>query len=276
MKRNILLYCFLMVISAGVSAQKHTIYIDDFSSEIKVPDRAIMCIRAAFMDGIRNTNRVDVIDALSTNSDFNADPLEDARRHKAEYLLTGKLLKRKATDDGSSQRRYHSRSENCYKEKFTLRLDLIRAADGISISTKTYEESGSVSGKDANQYAALERALLGVPYLMGTFVEDHFKARGEILKLNTDNGKKAKTVYINLGYNDPIKEGGRFDVIENETIAGNPIEKKVGEVRIDKVMGAKISLCKVNKGGDVILQKLKEGVTLRVVSRQAKLFDDQN
>lgn len=274
MKRNILLYCILMVISVGVSAQKHTIYIDDFSSEIKVPDRVMMCIRSAFMDGIRNTNRVDIIDALTSNCDFCSSPLEDARRLKAEYLLTGKLLKREATDDGSTQRRYHSRGEDTYKEKFTLRLELVRTADGATIGSKTYEETGSASGKDANQYAALERALLGIPYLMGTFVEAHFKIYGEILRIGSDNGKKAKTVYINRGYDDPIKEGGRFDVIEEEMIAGNAVENKIGEVRIDKVMGAKISLCKVNKGGDEILQKLKEGVTLRLVSRQARLFDE--
>ena len=50
---------------------------------------------------------------------------------------------------------------------------------------------------------------------------------------------------------------------------------KIGEVRIDKIMGPKISLCKVNKGGEDILRIINEGkITLRLVSRKAKLFDD--
>ncbi len=77
---------------------------------------------------------------------------------------------------------YHSR-ENSYKEKFTLRLDLIRTSDGVTISTRNYEETGSASGKDATQYSALENSLINVPYEMGLFVENHFKVYGSILKV---------------------------------------------------------------------------------------------
>ena len=163
MKRNILLLMILTVISLGASGQKYTIYVDDFDSEIKIPNRAINLIRLAFIDGIRNTNRINVVDAVSAGSDLSLSPLEDARRFRAEYLLKGNLIQREATDDGSSHRRYHSR-ENSYKEKFTLRLDLIRTSDGVTISTRNYEETGSASGKDATQYSALENSLINVPY----------------------------------------------------------------------------------------------------------------
>ena len=55
MKRNILLLIILTVISLEASGQKYTIYVDDFNSEIKIPNRAINLIRLAFIDGIRNT-----------------------------------------------------------------------------------------------------------------------------------------------------------------------------------------------------------------------------
>ena len=45
MKRNILLLMILTVISLGASGQKYTIYVDDFDSEIKIPNRAINLIR---------------------------------------------------------------------------------------------------------------------------------------------------------------------------------------------------------------------------------------
>lgn len=272
MKRNTLLFCFLLLVSIGVSAQKYTIYADDFSSEIKVPNKVLTTIRAAFIDGINKTNRVKIIDALTIGPNLNLTPLEDAQRFGAEYLLTGKLLNREATDDGSSHRRYHSR-ENSFKEKFNIRLDLVRTSDGTTISTKNYEENGSASGKDASQFVALEHALLNIPFEMRQFVEDYFKVYGSILRIATDNGKKVKTVYINLGYDDPIKEGLRFDVVEDGMIEGNYIENKIGEVRIEQVMGPKISLCKVNKGGEAILNALKSNTSLRLVSRQAKLFD---
>ena len=105
MKRNILLLMILTVISLGASGQKYTIYVDDFDSEIKIPNRAINLIRLAFIDGIRNTNRINVVDAVSAGSDLSLSPLEDARRFRAEYLLKGNLIQREATDDGSSHRR---------------------------------------------------------------------------------------------------------------------------------------------------------------------------
>ena len=235
MKRNILLLIILTVISLEASGQKYTIYVDDFNSEIKIPNRAINLIRLAFIDGIRNTNRINVVDAVSAGSDLSLSPLE---------------------------------------EKFTLRLDLIRTSDGVTISTRNYEETGSASGKDATQYSALENSLINVPYEMGLFVENHFKVYGSILKVVSTKRDKAKTIYINLGYDDPIKEGLRFDVVEDGILEGHNIETKIGEIRITEIMGPKISLCKVNKGGETILTALNEGKTLKLISRQAKLFDE--
>ena len=183
------------------------------------------------------------MDAVSAGSDLSLSPLEDARRFRAEYLLKGNLIQREATDDGSSHRRYHSR-ENSYKEKFTLRLDLIRTSDGVTISTRNYEETGSASGKDATQYSALENSLINVPYEMGLFVENHFKVYGSILKVVSTKREE------------------------------HNIETKIGEIRITEIMGPKISLCKVNKGGETILTALNEGKTLKLISRQAKLFDE--
>ena len=80
----------MTVISLGASGQKYTIYVDDFNSEIKIPNRAINLIRLAFIDGIRNTNRINVVDAVSAGSDLSLSPLEDARRFRAEYLLKRK------------------------------------------------------------------------------------------------------------------------------------------------------------------------------------------
>lgn len=110
-----------MAFSISMPAQRRTIYVDEFQSEIPVPQQVISTIRRAFIDGISNTNRVNIIDATAIKSKRAPNPLEDARRFKAEYLLRGNILKREATDDGNNRRRYHSR-EDSYKEKFTLRL----------------------------------------------------------------------------------------------------------------------------------------------------------
>ena len=45
MKNKVLLICLSLLISLGVSAQKYTIYIDDFNSEIKIPNKVLSTIR---------------------------------------------------------------------------------------------------------------------------------------------------------------------------------------------------------------------------------------
>lgn len=273
MKRNLLTITILLVWTISAFAQRYTIYTDEFRSDIRIPNRALNIIRMAFLDGIRNTNRVNVIDATAIHNDLTLSPMEEARRYRAEYLLVGRLLKREATDDGISQRHYHSR-ENSFKEKFTLRLDLIRTSDGVTISTRNYEETGSSSGRDASQYGALENAVITVPYQMSIFVENYFKVYGSIIRMAATGKDRAKTVYVNLGYDDPIKEGVRMNVMEDGTLDGNFIERKIGEVRIKDILGPKVSLCKVNKGEKEVYEALQAGKTLRLVSREAKLFDE--
>ena len=94
MKNKVLLICLSLLISLGVSAQKHTIYIDDFNSEIKIPNKVLSTIRNVVLNGIQQTNRVNIIDAVSVGANLNLSPLEDARRFRADYLLRGhaKLL----------------------------------------------------------------------------------------------------------------------------------------------------------------------------------------
>lgn len=264
----------LLLFSVTAIAQKQTLFIDDFTSDIKVPQNVLSNIRSAVIDGINNTNRVKLVDGLAIIPAPEYSPMENAERYRAQYLLQGKLLNREATDDGVSGRKFHSR-ENSYKEKFIIRIQLIRTSDGTVIFSRNYEENGSSSGKEASQYYALERALVNLPYEMRDMIEHNFKVHGSIVELVSDNGKKAKSVYINLGYDDPIKEGQRFDVMVQTTFTDNYMERRIGEVRIKEIVGPKYSLCKVmSKGGEHILKALEMGAKLHIVSSQSRLFDE--
>ena len=62
--------------------------------------------------------------------------------------------------------------------------------------------------------------------------------------------------------------------MEDGILEEHNIETKIGEIRITEIMGPKISLCKVEARGETILTALNEGKTLKLISRQAKLFDE--
>lgn len=272
-QKNLLLF-ILMLLCLSAEAQKQAIYVTDFTSQITVPDKVIATIRSATIEGMRKTNRVTVIDALTAEADRQLNALENARYHQAAYLLNGDIVAREATDDGTSHRKYHSRADS-FKEKFTLQLELVRTSDNTVVYTGGYEGTGSASGKDATQLSAIENALLNMAYEMGKLIDTYFKVYGSILNAGAENAKRVKTVYINLGFDDPIKEGIRFDVMEENGASGErTAECKIGEIRVDKMVGPRLSVCKVNKGGDKIKEALQKGVSLKLVSRQAKLFDE--
>ena len=275
MKTRCFLLGLLLCITSGIHSQKQTIYVDNFYSEINVIAATVTQIRSAVIDEIGNTNRVRLVDALTVAPAEEVAPIEKALQYRAQYLLQGTILHREATDDGISSPRFHSR-ENSYKEAFTLRLQLIRTSDGTTIFSRNYEETGSSSGKDASQYNATENALLNTRYEVRTFIEQYFRVHGAIVNMASHNARKAKKVYINLGYEDPIKEGQRFDVtIEKSLPDGGTVPEKIGEVRISEIVGARYSVCKVmSKGADNILEAWDKGIKLHLVSREGRLFDD--
>lgn len=276
MKTRLFLIGLLLGIASCLYAQRQAIYVNPFESDTEIPASVIGQIRAAVIDGIGNTNRVRLVDAMTVPPiEPGGSPLEAALQYRAEYLLQGKLMNREATEDGISAPRFHSR-ENSYKEKFTLRIQLIRTSDGATIFTRNYEETGSSSGKEASQYNATENALLSVRYNMRKFIEHYFRTHGSIVNMTLQKWGKAKKVYINLGYEDPIKEGQRFDVtIEKNLPNGETTPVKIGELRIKRIVGARYSLCKViPKGADVILQEWEKGTKMHIVSREARLFDE--
>ena len=81
-------------------------------------------------------------------------------------------------------------------EKTEAEKRMVEIVNYVKVQCSTY-----------THYSALENSLINVPYEMGLFVEKHFKVYGSILKVVSTKRDKAKTIYINLGYDDPTKTG---------------------------------------------------------------------
>ena len=93
----------------------------------------------------------------------------------------------------------------------------------------------------------------------------------ELLKEEMNDSLYGRLVaaYV-VGYRitDGELEGARYVVPAADSLDTGVV------ICITEIMGPKISLCKVNKGGETILTALNEGKTLKLISRQAKLFDE--
>lgn len=87
-----------------------------------------------------------------------------------------------------------------------------------------------------------------------------------IIEGNAVKKNKQKTVYIDLGSADGAYVNMFFTVYETGNVAGRETKREIGTLRIDEVMGADISLCKVKKGKNAIKSALDSGKTLLITS----------
>ena len=89
-----------------------------------------------------------------------------------------------------------------------------------------------------------------------------------------DAKKGVKTCYITVGAGMGIQKGQIFEVYAQVDVAGEKVNKKVGELKIKAVMSATLSHCDVKNGGLDIKKAFDAGTPMKVVSRPTKtLFD---
>jgi hypothetical protein len=107
---------------------------------------------------------------------------------------------------------------------------------------------------------------------MARFVDDKFKVEAIIKALDQVDEKKGavKTCYITIGSAAGIAKGQIFEVFANVKIAGEDVEKKIGEVKAKEVMSPTLTLCDVKSGGEEIKKNFEGGITMTVVSRAKK------
>jgi hypothetical protein len=67
-----------------------------------------------------------------------------------------------------------------------------------------------------------------------------------------------------------IAKGQIFEVFANIEVLGEPVRKKVAELKCDEVLSGTMSHCSVKSGGDLIKKYFDEGITLTVISRARK------
>jgi hypothetical protein len=82
--------------------------------------------------------------------------------------------------------------------------------------------------------------------------------------------KGVKSCYINIGSNAGIQKGQIFEVFSQVEIAGEKINKKIGELKAEEVLSGTLTKCDVKNGGGDIKTCFDSKVPLTVVSRAKK------
>lgn len=276
-KRFFLGLCALAFLTS-VQAQnvtKPVLTVEDFTGT--VPQNALELLRNRVIAGIQKSGRVEVIDvhneaalkAEQQRRESEAAMADAGRVDEMGSLMSNAILK------GSIDNLTITRGETTdlkgnkktvYRAVISYTLSIINAANGTLAKSENFENSATADTEGAAAAAALE-----IPQKpLERFINNVYKVEGKIEDIDEKDAKKAKTVYVSLGSNDGVAKGKKLEVFKEVTIAGKKSNKLIGEVTINEVMGESISLCKVNKGGEDILNEFNNGTKLPVRTKEEK------
>jgi hypothetical protein len=255
---------FMMAVCASAQDEQLTIFVEKFVNNSSQKDILVRNLHEAIISGLSGTGRLIVIDA----GNYVGKPLPKERRdrvkalgEKFDYFLEGTLNSVTSKHVSNKNGSYYSATSN-----FTLILT--DPHTGIEKVRKVYS-SESTGGTD--EEAILESVTSASGY-MKRFVEDNFKVEAVVKGLDDVDLKKnvVKTCYVSIGEDMGIAKGQIFEVFANIEVLGEPVRKKVAELKCDEVLSGTMSHCSVKSGGDLIKKYFDEGITLTVISRARK------
>lgn len=272
----------------GMSAAKPTVYMQQFENTANVKDGWVEIVRGAVLEGIHNTNRTNIIDAVTEATRFE----EELRRLKENLseddLETTESLKTKGANvlingditaltvpgtqlDGGSM---------SYDATVTFTLRVVNAIDGTLLGTKTFTLPKNIAGFSLTSLKSVShsedeavQAIKGdITKAMKDFVDESFPITGmlEDIETYTKNNKEVDTFYVGIGSEDGIAKGQKLDVKLLQKIGKKTAAKTIGEVEVVEVAGDDISLCKVKKGGAEIKAAHDLNQTIIVSSKSKK------
>lgn len=275
---------------AQQASTKEIVFVGDFTSAQTVSDQFVQALRSKVVEGLNDQKRL-VIKDVNSDSQYQAEKAkrtEDAsvsekefgfnilKGLNARYLIQGEVTRAEAVKEKSSD------GSVTYKGALDFALSIIDVASGTITGTKTFSNSGGgllgslTGGTGSTPEAAIAGCAGMAKSSMEAFVDENFPMKGAILEVSSEKKGKAEEVYIDLGSNSGLNESTRFVVYEEKTAAGRKIRKEIGQLKVKSVEGEDAALCKVTKGGDVILKKIQElgeNETLSIQSRPKGLFE---
>lgn len=284
MKKIILLVALLATVGF-VNAQegKQRILIEYLTdpatkSEAKYTD----ILRNNVLSGIDATKRLIVIDVDSEES----LKIEESRRSSemamgdetarnsqiiklgAHYILRGSLDKLTCTKEKKDDGKVY------YKSTLEFTLKIIDTANGSMFASETYKiyGGGSLLGAGSTEEKAISGALSLVKGKMEDFINVYFPLEGNVVELNEVKKGKLKSCYVNLGADNGVAAGQYIKVSKVKMIAGTKSTLEVGSLKVEEVVAGTLSMCKVLKGGDEILEAFNKGEELVVVTTKDKGF----
>lgn len=244
-------------------------------------------IRNNVMEQIQKTNRVNLIDVDSRSAlaieksrreQDNATAGEDMDRMKVMTEEGANFLIKGVVTDVTSKETFSSKGESLgYDASISFTIKVIDPSNGTTVYTENFKFPKnlltSLTGDLTKATAkSADEAVQNVASTMGKdmkkFVDKAFPTVGKIVELDEVKGDDVKTAYINLGSDNGMAKGAKFEVRVKRMIGGKTSYKLLGEAEVTDVESEDLSKVKIKKGGKLIHEAFKSDQEVMVKSQQ--------
>lgn len=250
---------FLFAIYTSIYAQsKRTVVVEPFTAKGTYISGDIGNIRNGVMAELAKTQRVNVIDGSVSN-------MPDGDYVIIKGLVCEPVVTKKTGRD----------EKNKYFTMYETKVDYIVSvfnpeSKKVEVSFR-FRNSGF---SDKDQKEAISSACQYSAPSMKKFIEAAFEVKGKIVQIDEVDDREAKYVYINLGSENGIKKGQKFDVFMMVNVGGDLVPRDIADLTAKEVLGKK-TLCSVNKGGDRVLNVMNSNTELLIKTRAKRTLFGQ-
>lgn len=256
----------LNVMGAMAQEDKPAVLVQQFVNKSSGKDAVANTVQQSVVSGLVGTNRLNVVDA-GTMTDLpkvKNDLLVYLGDNGIGWLVEGILNSVSSAHKSST---VNGKTTYYYEGNVNYTLTLINTETGVTAISETYTNSSTGD----SETEAITAAATGAKGRMERFVQNNFKVEATIKALDeVDDKKGVKTCYINIGSNMGVENGQIFEVFGQIQVAGENVDRKIGEVKVIEVVSGTMSRCSTKSGGPAIKSAFENQQRITVRSRAKK------
>jgi hypothetical protein len=256
----------LSVVGAIAQDAKQTVLVEQFVNKSSAKDVEANALQQAIVSGLVGTGRLNVVDA-GTMVDLPTvknDRLIYLGDNGIGWMVEGIL---NTVSTAKKSMNISGKTSYYYEGNINYTLTLINTETGLTTISETYTDSSTGD----SETEAITAAINDAKKRMNRFVQNHFKVEATIKALDEVDAKKGvKTCYISIGSDMGVENGQIFEVFAQIQIAGENVDRKIGEVKVVEVVSGTMSRCSTKSGGPEIKGAFDKQQKITVRSRAKK------
>lgn len=214
-------------------------------------------VRGCAIAALNDVRRFHITDGLQVDPDDRTNLFLDG---VINYISVTSEIR----DTGRSGDRPPRRVPDYYAQ-IGITLNVKDAVDGTIIDSQIFEVNKNSWTWWRTPDSAMQKALEKLRKNITEYYNTAYPFGASVLEWS-GNSTSAREVYIDLGSAHGLQKGTHFTVYALGTIGGKETRREIGRLKVTRIEGDEVSLCKVVSGGQDLKTALENEMKLLIIS----------